>query len=399
MVTIRAFRALNNGAIAGMNPNQFRGQALIIHGTAGADVITGHTFIPDETVWKEDWSIAGGHTTDLAPNAPNAGGGGTVVAPGLRAGQVFYEFRIAYTTITAEKSKVAFQSIVQGKDNVTRFYSNLRRMVKLAYPTLPAINQDELVRQQFIQGLSRENQKEVRRIGLDNPTSTLLKKLEEIERYSSDVTGLPDPLSSVQQGPSLDDIARLIDSKMQSLNRTTPAYTPAHTPAHAPTPVPKFVFVNESKERMLMLAYRLGFPQPDDENKVSLETLENFIDNELRGRLVPDDYYHQTYQVKKVFGMNTSMYGYNAHADRPTTSSKSSRKCSECGKSGHTKSSCPKKKKGKGKAKKKTNYVENDSSSESSSSDSSSSDDSDSDSHICYGLKKKKTHLARKNRI
>src|SRR6185437_11761710 len=68
------------------------------------------------------------------------------------------------------------------------------------------------------------------------------------------------------------------------------------------------------------------------------------------GRLVPDDYYHQTFQTKKVFGMNTSMYGYNAHADKPR---KSSRKCSECGKSGHTKNSCPKKKKSKGKAKKK----------------------------------------------
>ena len=143
-----------------------------------------------------------------------------------------------------------------------------------------------------------------------------------------------------------------------------------------------------------MLAYRLGFPQPDNENEISLEVLENFIDKELRSRLVPDDYYHQTFQVKKVFGMNTSMYGYNAHADKPR---KSSRKCSECGKSEHTKSSCPKKKKGK--SKKKTNYIENDSSSESSSSDSFSSDDSDSDSHICYGLKKKRTHLARKSRI
>ena len=45
----------------------------------------------------------------------NAGGGGTIVAFGLRSGQVFHEFRTAYTTITAEKSKVAFQSIVQVK--------------------------------------------------------------------------------------------------------------------------------------------------------------------------------------------------------------------------------------------------------------------------------------------
>ncbi len=98
-----------------------------------------------------------------------------------------------------------------------------------------------------------------------------------------------------------------------------------------------------------MLAYRLGFPQPDNEDAVTLEELENFIDKELRSRLVPDDYYRQTFQTKKVFGMNTSMYGYNAHADKPR---KSSRKCSECGKSGHTKSSCPKKKK-KGKVKRK----------------------------------------------
>ena len=154
----------------------------------------------------------------------------------------------------------------------------------------------------------------------------------------------------------------------------------------APAPVHQPRFVDNAFDRMLMLAYRLDFSQPDNEDGISLEELENFIDKELRGRLAPDDYYHQTYQVKKVFGMNTSMYGYNAHANKPR---KSSRKCSECCKSGHTKSSCLKKKKSKGKAKKKTNYVENDSSSESSSSDSSSSDDSDSDSHICYGLKKK----------
>ena len=66
-------------------------------------------------------------------------------------------------------------------------------MVKLAYPTLPVINQEELVRQQFLQGLSRENQVEARRIGLENLTSAILKKLEEIERYSSDITSLPAP--------------------------------------------------------------------------------------------------------------------------------------------------------------------------------------------------------------
>src|SRR2546421_230132 len=145
-------------------------------------------------------------------------------------------------------------------------------MVKLAYPILPTINQEELVRQQFLQGLSRENQIEAKCIGLENLTSAILKKLEEIERYSSDVR-LPAPLStlisSVQQGPSLDDIARLIDSKLK--------YT---IPLPAPAPVYQPRFVDNTFDRMLMLAYRLDFPQPDNEDGISLEVLKNFIDKD-----------------------------------------------------------------------------------------------------------------------
>ena len=51
VATIRLFRAINNGVIAGLNVNQFRGQASIVHGTAGVNnAITGHAFILDETV-------------------------------------------------------------------------------------------------------------------------------------------------------------------------------------------------------------------------------------------------------------------------------------------------------------------------------------------------------------
>src|SRR5688572_11004054 len=100
-------------------------------------------------------------------------------------------------------------------------------MVKLAYPALPAVSQDELVRQQFLQGLSRENQIEVRRIGLENPTSVLVKKLEEIERYRTDSIN---PLSAIhslpsaQQALTLDDIAKLIDSKLQSVKPLPPIF-------------------------------------------------------------------------------------------------------------------------------------------------------------------------------
>src|SRR2546430_3779551 len=35
VVTIRLFRAMNNSTITGLNANQFRGQASIVHGNAG----------------------------------------------------------------------------------------------------------------------------------------------------------------------------------------------------------------------------------------------------------------------------------------------------------------------------------------------------------------------------
>ena len=72
-------------------------------------------------------------------------------------GQKIYTFLHDFLTITAEKSKVKFQSLVQGNDPVGQFYAKLKRMVKLAYPLLPAINQDELVKQQFFQDLNSDN--------------------------------------------------------------------------------------------------------------------------------------------------------------------------------------------------------------------------------------------------
>ena len=51
MATIRLFRAMNNGAIAGLNANQFQGQAYTVHGNAGVvNTITEQSFILDETV-------------------------------------------------------------------------------------------------------------------------------------------------------------------------------------------------------------------------------------------------------------------------------------------------------------------------------------------------------------
>ena len=61
-------------------------------------------------------------------------------------GQKIYTFLHDFSTITAEKSKVKFQNLVQGNDPVGRFYANLKRMVKLAFLLLLTVNQNELVK-------------------------------------------------------------------------------------------------------------------------------------------------------------------------------------------------------------------------------------------------------------
>jgi len=121
----------------------------------------------------------------LAPNALNANAGGNVIAPNIFIGQVLSYFRHAYSTVTVEKSQLVFTILVQGSDPIGYFYAKLKRMVILAYPTLPALNQETMIRQQFFQGLSPDNKLEVRRIGLEHPISYLLPKLEEIERQKA----------------------------------------------------------------------------------------------------------------------------------------------------------------------------------------------------------------------
>ena len=138
----------NNNALRAINANQFRGEALHTRNTVPADNnAIANSIVPGHTIWKEDWSISGGRPTLLAPNAPNANAGGNTIAPGMFVGQKIYTFLHDFPTITAEKSKVKFQNLVQGNDPVGQFYANLKRIVKLAFLLLFIVNQDELVKQ------------------------------------------------------------------------------------------------------------------------------------------------------------------------------------------------------------------------------------------------------------
>ncbi|GBC46968.2 hypothetical protein GLOIN_2v1885507 [Rhizophagus irregularis DAOM 181602=DAOM 197198] len=291
VANLAAFNALNNGAIQAVVANQFRGGAGVLHGQAAAvNTITGANFIPDHTVWDEDWSIVKGRPTDIAVNNPNANNGGTIVAPGIRIGQLIYRFKHYFPTITSEKSKLAFNAIVQGSDTVSRFYSKLRRMVRLAYPTLPEVNQNELVWQQFLNGLSSENKLDARRIGLENSVASILNKLEEVEKYRTDMP--PTPIVTYQ-GPTLADIENLINSKIpMTTARSSAVPVPSSSPFSSPQNDTSF-------QRLLALAYKLGLPRDIDISKVTLSDLEIFIDTELNKNL-PSDHIYRGNQLWKI---------------------------------------------------------------------------------------------------
>jgi hypothetical protein len=158
---------------------------------------------------------------------------------------------------------------------------------------------------------------------------------------------------------------------------------PAPVPAPLPAPDSKYTAAHH---KLLALVRRLGMNQYQLSGTSMLE-IEAFIDKELLANLPQNHNYHANInmhitRVNNVFGDE-----YEALKRSYATGTSKSRKYSNCGKSGHTKGSCPKSKKGK--KKKKTNYAYDSSfSSESSFSNSSNSSNSDS-SHTCYGLKKK----------
>ncbi len=148
IVNISAINSLaNNNALRAINTNQFRGRALHTRNTVPADNnAIANLIVPEHTIWEEDWFISDGRLTLLAPNIPNANAKGNTITPRMFVGQKIYTFLHDFSTITAEKSKVKFQNLVQGNDPVGRFYANLKRMVKLAFLLLLTVNQNELVK-------------------------------------------------------------------------------------------------------------------------------------------------------------------------------------------------------------------------------------------------------------
>ncbi|CAJ0838839.1 692_t:CDS:2 [Entrophospora sp. SA101] len=377
----------NLAAVQGRNAGQIGVQAL-----NRANGQNGNVVIPAHTVFDEDWSFADGRPTDRLPNAPNTNTGNTVVVPGIRLGQVLYWFKTNYPTVTAEKQRVLFGSTVQGGEPVGRFYSNLRRLARLA-----GIDERQ-IRLQFIRGLSPANQIEVRRLGLEKSVDNLLPNLEEIERYTaeqlsgaylhpiSDLTSTKKSVTnyygnkdnvSVNPGMSKSEIENLIKSMISS---SEPQETQVSKKT-SPTIPPKNM--EEIKAALLLKElYNMGFR---DEPIVDfIESYNKRGEYFKRKQAQNDDSDDELANRMSKLSINKAMSKGYAQGVKTgiRASNKSSHRCSNCNRTGHNSRNCPRKKK-KSKRKAKVNIAHkisssdsdtnsSDSESESSSSDSSS---------------------------
>ena len=63
-----------------------------------------------EGPWVENWHIAGGHSTNLPVNAPNAGNGITVIVAGIHFDQVVWWLKIHFPTVEEELWDLIYES-------------------------------------------------------------------------------------------------------------------------------------------------------------------------------------------------------------------------------------------------------------------------------------------------
>ncbi|GES85756.1 hypothetical protein GLOIN_2v1789077 [Rhizophagus clarus] len=129
----------------------------------------------------QDWSIAGGKPVDIAPVAPNAGGGlpAVTIAPGIKLSQLLYLFRTAYTTGEHLKQTAVFGQLMQGDMSVEQFSAQIKKVGKLAEMT------PKQQREQFIHGLNPMNQYNIQMmVKFYDTQDNITKALAEAEKYT-----------------------------------------------------------------------------------------------------------------------------------------------------------------------------------------------------------------------
>jgi hypothetical protein len=121
-----------------------------------------------------DWSLAGGEPTTNPINVPNnvVVAGNPIVFPTILVGEAIGYMRSQFPAILEEKRQLRFGTLEQGNRPVRGFYNDVMK-----YGKMLGFNKD-VITNQFLRGLSYENQLEVERIGAEKTIDELIKILE-----------------------------------------------------------------------------------------------------------------------------------------------------------------------------------------------------------------------------
>ncbi|CAI2194278.1 18084_t:CDS:1, partial [Funneliformis geosporum] len=145
---------------------------------------------------------------------------------------VIYWFKRNYPIVIQEQQELIFGTLTQGSYSVRNYYRKINK-----YASWVKISDHEK-RIQFIRGLSSENKLEMKRLGLNRPLNDeLIETLEKIETernnllLGEDIYNQPatktKPKAPSYQNITTEDIDRIVNSRIQTLQQSVPNQLPA----------------------------------------------------------------------------------------------------------------------------------------------------------------------------
>ncbi|PKB97717.1 hypothetical protein RhiirA5_384458 [Rhizophagus irregularis] len=363
LANMAAVVALNNANITAAMINAPDGTPPpgLPAGATGATVIPAHNVHADE-----DWSLAGGCPVDAgtATNAPNGAlnNNNHIVLPDINISQVIYWFKRNYPTVVREQQELIFGTLTQGSDSVRNYYRKINK-----YASWARIS-DREKRIQFIRGLTPENKLEMKRLGLNRPLNDeLIETLEEIETernnlllgediYNQPITKTK-PKAPAHQNITTEDIDRIVNSRIQALQQSVPNLSPVSSSGQENiTKADLQEAIAKSFQETMSRATKTLDNSKKSANKRGEDLIiRRFLSELLRGKgsVAPSD----DYNYDPVDDITDSMAGMtlnSATINAIKSAVKSAiKKCSKCGRFGHTSRKCSVKKKKKSKKSKK----------------------------------------------
>ncbi|GBB99223.1 hypothetical protein RclHR1_34540001 [Rhizophagus clarus] len=363
----------------------------LLAGATGTTVIPAHNVHADE-----DWSLAGRCPVDAGTptNTPNGvlNNNNHIVFSDINISQVIYWFKRNCLTVVREQQELIFGTLTQGSDSVKNYYRKINKYASWAQIS------DREKRIQFIRGLTSENKLEMKRLGLNRPLNDeLIETLEEIETernnllLGEDIYNQPatksKPKTSSHQGITTEDVDRIVNSRIQALQQPPTVQSPASSSGQENVTKADLQAMFKSFQETISWENKtLNNSKKSVRKKAEDLAIRRFLSDLLREKSneTPDIDYDPVDDITdSMAGMTLNSATINAIKSVVRNAIK---KCTKCGRLGHTSRKCSIKKKRKSKV---NLAIESDSDSDSSSNDSS-SDSSDSDGDLNVHIAKSK---------